>query len=207
MRRAFLLAAVLSCLAAPAAARANGDPASDVLLLQEAFYPYAPKVPKPVQEGLNETLKRGKAAGFPLKVAIIATKDDLGAVPHLFGKPQQYADLLESEIAFNKPKPLLTVMPGGYGSKALPPKAKAALAGVEPPKSNKGDDMGRAAIDATLKMAAATGNPLPRPKLPEADGGGTSPAIVFGVPVALLALGGALAALRSRQQRTTEPQP
>jgi MYXO-CTERM domain-containing protein len=57
-------------------------------------------------------------------------------------------------------------------------------------------------VTAIVKLSKAAGHPVPTPALPKASGGGgggTSPAIVFGVPVALLALGGLLAALRRRQ--------
>ena len=45
MRRALLTAVLIAALAIPAAARADGDPASDVLLLQDAYLPYSPAVP------------------------------------------------------------------------------------------------------------------------------------------------------------------
>ena len=41
-------------------------------------------------------------------------------MPQYFDKPQSYAPFLESEIAFNSKKPLLTVMPSGYGFAGLP---------------------------------------------------------------------------------------
>src|SRR4051812_43228004 len=125
MRRA-LVTAVLLALTLPAApARADGDPASDVLLLQDVFTPYQPEVPKPVVNGLSATLKKARAAGYPLKVAVIASKNDLGSVPQFFGRPQPYATFLEREIAFNKPEPLLTVMPAGYGVAVAGPNALA----------------------------------------------------------------------------------
>src|SRR3954447_18224809 len=206
MRRTLGIAALGAALALPAAARADGDPASDVLLLQESFLPYSPKVPKPVADGLGATLKQSRAAGYPLKVAIIATPQDLGSVPQYFGKPQPYASFLEREIAFDKPEPLLVVMPAGYGTAALGPEAGKALDGLPPPQPT-GDALGRSAIDASLRLAKAAGHPVPPPKLPKSSsssGGGTSPAIVFGVPVLLLALGGAPAALRSRQSGREE---
>jgi LPXTG-motif cell wall-anchored protein len=71
------------------------------------------------------------------------------------------------------------------------------------PKSGSGEDLGRGAVAAILKLSEAAGHPVPAPKLPKASsaggGGNTSPVIVFGVPVALLALGGGLMALRRRQ--------
>jgi hypothetical protein len=202
VRRALAIALTLALLAAPPAALADGDPASDVLLVQDYYSPYQPKLPKPVADALTVTLKKARAAGYPLKVAIIATKNDLGAVPQFYNRPQPYAQFLEREIAFNQKKPLLIVMPNGYGSAEAGPKAAATLQGLKPPaNATDADALGRAAIDATVALAKANGHPVTAPKISGGDssGGGTSPAIVFGVPVALLALGGVLAAVRARQ--------
>ena len=199
------VAAVLALT--PGVASADGDPASDVLLLQDAYLPYAPGVPGPLGRTITTLLKTTRKAGFPLKLAIIADPKDLGAVPQFFGKPQQYAPFLQSEISFNSKRPLLVVMPAGYGAAALPKGSETGLQGLDPPKSGSGEDLGRSAIAAIVKLSAAAGHPVPTPKLPAAKGGGggsTSPLIVFGVPVALLALGGVLAALRRRQDATVE---
>ena len=202
-----VLAVVAALAIAPPAAEADGDPASDVLLLQDVYLPYAPGVPGPLGKTITNLLKTTRKAGFPLKVAIIADPKDLGAVPQFFGKPQQYAPFLQSEIAFNSKRPLLVVMPAGYGAAALPKGSETGLQGLDPPKSADGQDLGRSAIAAIVKLSAAAGHPVPSPKLPASGGGGggsTSPLIVFGVPVALLALGGVLAALRRRQDATAE---
>jgi hypothetical protein len=199
------MAAVL--VLTPGSARADGDPASDVLLLQDVYLPYAPGVPAPLARTITALLKTTRKAGFPLKVAVIADPRDLGAVPQFFGKPQQYAPFLQSEIAFNSKRPLLVVMPAGYGAAALPKGSETGLQGLAPPKSGSGADLGRSAIAAIVKLSAAAGHPVPTPKVAGAGGGGgggTSPLIVFGVPVALLALGGVLAALRRRQDTTVE---
>jgi hypothetical protein len=202
-----VLAVAVALALTPAAASADGDPASDVLLLQDAYLPYAPGVPGPLARTITTLLKTTRKAGFPLKVAIIADTKDLGAVPQFFGKPQSYAPFLQSEIAFNSKKPLLVVMPTGYGAAALPRGSETGLQGLDPPKSAGGQDLGRSAVTAIVKLSAAAGHPVPAPKLPTTGGGGgggTSPLIVFGVPVALLALGGVLAALRRRQDATAE---
>ena len=208
-RRSMLaLVAVAALALTPASARADGDPASDVLLLQDVYLPYTPGVPAPLGKTITDLLKTTRKAGFPLKVAIVADARDLGAVPQFFGKPQSYAPFLESEIAFNTKKPLLTVMSTGYGGAALPPGATAAFKGLVPPKSASGEDLGLGAVAAILKLSAAAGHPVPAPKLPKATsaggGGSTSPIIVFGVPVALLALGGGLMALRRRQDSAAQ---
>jgi hypothetical protein len=202
-----VLAVVAALAIAPPAAQADGDPASDVLLLQDVYLPYAPGVPGPLARTITSLLKTTRKAGFPLKVAIVADAKDLGAVPQFFGKPQQYAPFLQSEIAFNSKRPLLVVMPAGYGAAALPKGSETGLQGLDPPKSANGDDLGRSAIAAIVKLSASAGHPVPAPKVPSGGGGGggsTSPLIVFGVPVALLALGGVLAALRRRQDATVE---
>jgi hypothetical protein len=201
-----VLAVAAALALTPAPARADGDPASDVLLLQDVYLPYAPGIPKPLADTITNLLKTTRKAGFGLKVAIIAAPKDLGAVPQFFNKPQSYAPFLQSEIAFNSKKPLLIVMPNGYGAAALPKAAQTGLQGLDLPKSADGNDLGRAAVAAIVKLSAAAGHPVPTPKLPEAGGGGsgTSPIVVFVVPVVLLALGGVLAALRRRQDAPAE---
>jgi hypothetical protein len=207
MRLLPVLAVAAALALTPATAFADGDPASDVLLLQDVYLPYAPGIPGPLAKTITTLLKTTRKAGFPLKVAIIADPKDLGAVPQFFGKPQSYAPFLQSEIAFNSKRPLLVVMPAGYGAAALPKGSETGLQGLDPPKSAKGEDLGRSAVAAIVKLSAAAGHPVPTPKVPTGGGGGgggTSPLIVFGVPVALLALGGVLAALRRRQDATAE---
>jgi hypothetical protein len=203
MRRALATAVLFVVLAVPSAALADGDPPSDVLLLQDVYLPYQPVVPKPVENALKAAVKQLRAKGYPLKVAVIASQTDLGSVPQYLGRPGAYAPFLESEIKFNKAKPLLVVMQDGYGTAETSPAVAASIAGLDKPSSGSADALGRAAIDGVLKIAAATGHPLPKPKLPASSGGGggggTSPAIIFGVPVLLLAIGGGLAMLRARQ--------
>jgi hypothetical protein len=203
MRRVLATVVLLAALAAAPPAHADGDPASDVLLLQDVYSPYQPPIPKPVLDALTSTTKQLRKAGFPLKVAVIASKTDLGTVPQFLGRPQPYAQFLESEIKFNKAKPLLVVMEAGYGTAEVPPNIAKSVADLDKPSSGSADALGRSAIDAVLRIASAAGHPLPKPKLPAAasggGGGGTSPAIIFGVPVLLLALGGGLAALRARR--------
>jgi hypothetical protein len=203
-----VLAIAAALVLAPATANADGDPASDYLLTQDVYLPLPPGVPPDLGRTITDLLKDTRKAGFPLKVAIIAAPKDLGAVPQYFNKPQSYAPFLESEIAFNTKKPLLVVMPNGYGVAALPRGAESALQGLAPPKSAGGEDLGRAAVGAIVKLSKAAGHPVPAPKIPTAsggDGGDTSPLLVFGVPVALLALGGLLAALRRRQDTDAGP--
>src|SRR5271163_1216609 len=110
-----VLFALLAPTLGPAAARADGDPASDVLLGQNVFYPYTPAVSPAIQKTLDAETTAASRAKFPIKVALIASPVDLGVIPDLFGKPQKYADFLDQEISFQTKQPLLVVMSAGYG--------------------------------------------------------------------------------------------
>jgi hypothetical protein len=160
--RVFAVACVAIVMCAlPPAALADGDPASDVLIGQRVFYPYGSNVPPSVQSRLNAETAAASRAHFPVKVALIATPADLGAVPTLFGKPKQYAAFLVQEISFLNVKPLLLVlMPNGYGAEHLGSAAQAALASLKTPGAGGAERLAQAAIVAVPKLAAAAGHPI-----------------------------------------------
>jgi hypothetical protein len=184
-RLAALLAS-LALLAAPALAVADGDPASDVLLISNAFYPYQQAVSNNLIATLNLTLKRAHAAKFPLRVAIIGTPVDLGAIPELFGKPQQYATFLSREISFNGPVVLLVVMQAGFG--LVGAGSPHALAGLQIPAQRGSNGLATAAIKAVGLLAAQAGHPIELPPIPAggASSTGNSPFITFLAPAALV---------------------
>lgn len=203
-----LLPAALICallLVAAPAVRADGDPASDVLLLQNVYLPYQPAVSPSLGHAITTLLSESAKRGYPLKVAIIASPDDLGAVPNMFGQPQRYAHFLASEIAFNGHHPLLVVMPAGYGLDGVGAGGTSALAGLGAPSVGGSDTLARAAIEAVLRLSKAAGHPLPPPQYSTAagssPGGGAPPALVFGLPVAVLLLAGGALTLRRRAHR------
>src|SRR5204863_3392116 len=111
---AVLLAVVTAALAGTAAAGANGDPASDTLLVQDLFIPYE-GISTGSEKEIKDALALSKQRGHPIRVALIASKSDLGLVPGLWRKPQPYAKLLWNEMAFSYRGPVLTVMPNGIG--------------------------------------------------------------------------------------------
>jgi hypothetical protein len=151
-----LLAAALM----PALARADGDPASDVLLGENVFYPYSPPVSQPLQNTLNTETAAAARGKFPIKVALVASPVDLGVIPDLFGRPQEYADFLDQEISFQTRQPLLVVMPDGFGVQGVDSSARAALTAITKPAGPRSDDLARAAIGAVAKLAAAAGHPV-----------------------------------------------
>jgi hypothetical protein len=132
MRRLLTAAACGVALVAASGALADGDPASDFLVQQDVFVPYPPPSPAATRS-LAAAVAAVTAKGDRVKVAVIATPQDLGSVPSLFGKPQDYATFLAAELAFAYKGPLLVVMPAGAGfvggSAAL---ASAAVSGSGP---------------------------------------------------------------------------
>jgi hypothetical protein len=114
MRRALLLAAVSAFLVVPAA-RADGDPASDVLLAQDVFLPYSGTIPVGLGRQIEAGVEAANKSGYKLKVAIIAGRTDLGLAQSLWLKPKQYARFLGSELRFLYKGTLVVEMPNGFG--------------------------------------------------------------------------------------------
>jgi hypothetical protein len=156
-----LAVAVLAPALDSTRAHADGDPASDMLLGQNVFYPFSPAVSASLQKTLNAEAAAAGRAHFPIKVALIESAADLGAIPSLFAKPQQYATFLDQEISFANTKDLLlVVMPSGYGVAGLPGAATSAAASLPKPAGRGSDGLAHAALLAIPKLAAAAGHPI-----------------------------------------------
>jgi hypothetical protein len=115
VRQLTLIALALLALLLPAAARANGDPASDVLLTDQVFLPFEAPISKSSQDDLRKTVAEANKKGVKLRVALIAFTSDLGTAVSLWKHPQQYSEFLGKEIAFVYTGPLLVSMPSGFG--------------------------------------------------------------------------------------------
>src|ERR1700759_3639466 len=98
-----------------ASARADGDPASDVLATQSLFLPQDAGIPADRQAQLQRLLQEAARRGFPVRLAVIASPVDLGAITELWGQPAAYADFLGQELSLVYRGMLLVVMPNGYG--------------------------------------------------------------------------------------------
>jgi hypothetical protein len=198
---AILLAIAL--LVPAASALGDGDPASDVLLGANVFYPYTPPVSGSLQKTLNAETAAAKLGGLPIKVALIASPVDLGVIPDLFGQPQKYADFLDQEISFRAKQPLLVVMPAGYGVQGLGPRATSAAETLAKPAGKTSDALAQAAETAVQKLALADGHPIKGVAGlgSSGSGGGSSSttAIIAVLVVAAIATAGALVVLRRRQ--------
>jgi len=96
-------------------ARADGDPGSDVLVFQSLFIGSDAGLSVAQQAQFGDLLQAAGRAGFPVRVAIIASQNDLGAVTELWRKPRSYARFLGIELSLAYKGRLLVVMPNGFG--------------------------------------------------------------------------------------------
>jgi hypothetical protein len=188
LRRLAALAALALLTVAAPAARADGDPASDFLVFSTYYAPYHPAPPKALTDQLGQLLKDAKTDGYPIRVAVIGSKDDLGSVPQLFGHPQLYARFLGSELAYAYKGRLLVAMPQGFGLRHIPPKEASALNGlkISDPSS---DGLTQATMDAVRKLAATSGHTLPAIAAVSTRQGGSSSS---SLPIVIAAVGGVL---------------
>jgi hypothetical protein len=143
-------------------ARADGDPASDVLASQALFLPQDAGVPANQQAQLGALIAAARRSGYQIRVAIIASPTDLGSITELWNQPQNYARFLGQELSLVYRGPLLVVMPNGYSLYRLAGSLGAeqsALAGVKAP----GAELGTATLSAIQRLAAASGHTLALP--------------------------------------------
>jgi len=98
--RFWLTAFVVAAFAiAPGLARADGDPASDVLLGQDAFVPSDSGFSGQQQAELARLLRAAAHAGAPIRLAVIPSEYDLGSVGALGRRPRIYVHFLGIELS------------------------------------------------------------------------------------------------------------
>jgi len=181
-----LLVAIVGVGLAPVPARADGDPASDVLLGQDVFLPYSAISPS-ARRRLYAVTSAARHAGYPVKIALIGASTDLGVVPSLFGKPGTYARFLSTEVAGVVNGPVLVVMPGGFGLAAEgKPLSVSALRGLAIAPGT--DGLAAAGVAATRRLAAAAGDPFPATASPSTASLGASSETISHARTAILAL-------------------
>jgi hypothetical protein len=188
-----LLVALLAGVAGAGPARADGDPASDVLISGKVFLPYDAKIPASPQRQLLAAVKSANANGLPVRVALIWTSYDLGSVPQLFRNPRYYARFLDTEDSywFKTKTKLVVAMPNGLGFaqwKHSPAAGYRLLAGIKVAPTPAG--MAHAATAAVEKLAAAAGVKVstsgPVASVPTSRNAPNRVKIVAAVAVALL---------------------
>lgn len=191
-------------------ARADGDPASDVLISQRVFVPYGSKLSPALASSLDRATDQTAKAGYPIRVALIASRSDLGAVPSLWSKPQIYSEFLGRELAFLYHGRTVVAMPNGLGlyyARGTTPPERRVVRGVTPTAGL--DGLGAAALRAVVELAATAGRKVtvPVPTVTPAASSGSSSStrdrvIIAVAAAAVLAAGGAFAYLRRRRRVT-----
>ncbi len=174
MRRALLLFGVLGACLIAGSARADGDPASDYLLGTQVFLPFDMKLPAAKQAELTSIVRDANKSGYAIRVAVIASAYDLGAVTSLWRKPRQYAQFLAAEIQFIYKRRLLIVMPNGFGfnwPEHPGTKEYASLSTI--PIGTSADGMLESAVTAVQKLATASGVKIVRAQTPATSKSGS----------------------------------
>jgi hypothetical protein len=197
-----LAAALLVLALGVPAALADGDPASDYLLVYPTFVPPDDGIPAAYAKQLTAVVAAVKAKHYVIRVALIKTRYDMGSVTVLYRKPKLYAHFLSQELHFVYTGRLLVVMPNGYGfarGGVLQPQQQAIVDGLPVP-GGSGAELAAAGTRAVRVLAAESGVEVPLPALHGSTGTNTTrDRLVILVAVAfLLILGGGLPLLRQR---------
>jgi hypothetical protein len=205
LARRIAIAAALLLLAVPAVARANGDPASDYLLVQNTFLPFNAKVDPGSSARLADTIRAANKDDFKIRVAVIGSRYDLGTAFSLYNKAQKYAEFLGLELSFQYRDRLLVVMPNGYGYSVggKPNAAGGRVVKTLPPPGQDATKQVEGASEAIRKLAAASGRQLPASG---GGGGGSKTRDRITVAAGAVALAAGLAAIvfwrRERRRET-----
>ena len=176
--RWLLAALLLACCALGAfapAARADGDPASDVLVYQNLFVTSESGMSTGQQAEVASLLASAAHAGFPIRVAIIGAPVDLGAVTALWDKPSAYASFLGVELSLVYKQRLLIVMPNGFGFNWTGhPSGSAYQVLSQVDVGAGGNALTTATVTAVQTLASASGIKLATPTAPAAPSHGIS---------------------------------
>lgn len=196
------LLAALAVAASSPPARADGDPASDVLAQQSQFLPQDAGISPRQQAQITTLLRTAAHAGYPIRVALIASQTDLGSITALWRQPQSYAKFLGLELALVYRGPLLVVMPAGIGFYQLnAPKAVQHSTLAHLRALPAGTQLGATALNAIQTLAATAGHPVSIPS----TGAPTKPSATDTTAWIVLAAGGLLIVLAWAASFHTKP--
>ncbi len=176
-------------LAAVPLARADGDPASDVLYGSNLFPSYDSGISAANLEALKATLDDSKRAGYEIRVAVIAKPDDLGSVSSLWAKPNDYARFLGTELSIVYKGPVLIVMPNGVGYYHANHDSTAAYTALKTIQSGSGNHLARAATDSVAALARQAGHPFIPHTIAASNSSSSRSPLFVGVGAAVVIVG------------------
>jgi hypothetical protein len=171
-------AALAIALAAwPGRALADGDPASDVLTETPVYFPADAGIPATRQAQLLTLVRQATRRGYPLRIALIGHRSDLGSIGALWSKPNVYSGFLGTELSLVFRGTLLVVMPNGYGVDVIgEPGAAAKTRAAAAPlihlaPAGGGAALADSAITAVRQITRADGIHLAIPHATVAEAG------------------------------------
>ena len=195
----------VAAVAAPAA-RADGDPASDYLLGQPTFIPPDAGISSADTQQLIDLIAGARRGGYTIRLAIIASRYDLGSITVLDKKPKLYAHFLSKELQFVYAKRLLVVMPNGYGVARNGQPAVAeqrVLDRLPPPTVSRGPGLAGAAARALHALTANAGIKIVAAPIGSARSSGSTTGrdrfVIASVAGVLVLLAGAFGVYRRRR--------
>jgi sec-independent protein translocase protein TatA len=170
---ALLAAVVVAAVALPAHAQAHGDPASHYLETDQLYPGFANRPSQAVELQLLGMLEAARQDGYPIKVGIVGSPDDLTDDPSMFGRPQAYAESVAAKLGGpHLQAPVLIVGPKGVGLAGVQQRGTGTLritradaarfdARITFSQRPTGDELARASMHAVRRLAAAGGHVLP----------------------------------------------
>jgi len=173
-RRTFgFIAGWLLVLAIAPGVGAHDDPPGHYLET-DLLYPAFANRPTPELElQLGAMLQASAAKGYPIKVALVGSEDDL-TDPEMLGEPQRYAELIAAQLTESRvlKAPILVVSPFGLGLSGAwirdgqlavidSAEARALVGAIRLPDGAGGDDLARTAMTEVRELASSAGKPLP----------------------------------------------
>lgn len=195
---------IVALLLAPLA-KADGDPASDWLLTQPSFVPPDSGISSAAQKSLDQLLLSAKAQGYTLRVAVIASRYDMGSVTVLWKRPGLYAPFLSQELRFIYKHRVLVVMPNGFAiadNGNYDPAEQKIVAKLTQPTPFQGAPLAAAAENAVRTLAAHRGIVLAKVAAPSGGGSSTTrDRILIGLGAGMLMLLGLGFSCRRRLAR------
>jgi hypothetical protein len=198
---AVTLAAVLAAGLGATVAGADGDPASDYLIVQKVFFPFDAKIPQASQQKLLAAVTSANTQGFKIRVALIWSDYDLGAVTALWKQPRRYARFLGVELGYYYHGRLLIVMPSGFGfnwPKHSSTAAYTTLSSVDIGATPAA--LADAATEAVRRLASADGVQVSTTGTVSASGRNVHDRVVIVAAVAAAMLLGAAARILIRRR-------
>jgi hypothetical protein len=201
MTRWLSLLVVLLALAVPAAALADGDPASDYLYTGSLFLPFDGSIPSASAGQLRTLIADAKKQGYEIRVAVIAKPDDLGAVTSLWAKPKDYARFLGTELGIVYKGPVLIVMPNGIGFYHANHNTTPDYTALKTIHSGSGNQLASAATASIATLARQAGHPFTPHTIAATQSANSRTTLLTRIAIVLVALVAVAAFVLHRRRR------